>query len=848
MFTRCTNCPLPTCPNPKDRGKRFRNLPARLFELAPEIRDPIIKDLQIPPNVTKCCLTCLIRIKRKMGTHLMGQTQLTDDEIQHFRKQLQEIGPQWSQLAEQLNKSAIVLKSFYYHYKKKYGFDQAVNEYYKVHTNEDRRPTMTDGGESDVSVTSSDDNAHDSKNDSNDVHLSNVNCNPNATGLNQLSNTNVITSNNLQPAGKDIMLPTKENNNSNINSIHVVSEDRLLPPLGQPPPLLNSQQIQNLTTNNSMPPSMSLVRNKKQSEDYDSSATETADEENDASPANRQSPKVSTFVVSTKILPSTTISMVPSINQQNGPPANVRDAMLDVIERQLKNASAGPQPMKNVMSSLPPLKSNVPLMNQQSNDNRPDITFVREYRNDGNSNKIQMQPQRTNAEGLATLSIVNSHGPPLNQQQQQQQQQSQQQSQLQIPSPQQQLLSGHHLGISSQIAATITPVPPLTSQQQQRPPSNPQQQGHLNSMHDSDSMVKVVIRKGDMGPMPRLNPEPEPQTLDLSIKKPQQQQDRSFPSPAHTQKSVPPPPTGTSMYRGDPSLQAQPNIPTNQTYLAYHPDVQQRHPKSPQTYITPLSPGSRVMTMNSHLMQQQQMQQQQQQASNKTKLTPKLSPKMIHHQAPQQLNGPKGSITHGTPLMDNRGQPIMIQGSNVNNQGGPRYDILRQTPPSGDKIGSITQGTPIMTSMGDKRHHEYLKNSRHSPMQNQPPTSTAPAGSPHQQSQFQQPYSAPYSVDPPMSSRQLIMSDYLTSQQMHGQQSSRQVVGVPNNLTNTINIVSGVGNPGNRPEKDAPPPRGMVHSNSPASIYYGDKDRDRAGSGQTRTEYLSRSSPAESNR
>ena len=148
---------MPTCINPKDRMKLQRSLPGRLFELAPEIRDPIVKEFQIPLHVTKCCSACLTRIRRKMGPHLLGTTQLTDDEIQHFRKQLQETGPKWSQLSETLAKSATVLKSIYYHYKKKYGFDQAVNEYYKGHLSEDRRPAMTDGDESDVSVTSSDD-------------------------------------------------------------------------------------------------------------------------------------------------------------------------------------------------------------------------------------------------------------------------------------------------------------------------------------------------------------------------------------------------------------------------------------------------------------------------------------------------------------------------------------------------------------------------------------------------------------------------------------------------------------------------------------------------------------------
>lgn len=78
---------------------------------------------------------------------------------------------------------------------------------------------------------------------------------------------------------------------------------------------------------------------------------------------------------------------------------------------------------------------------------------------------------------------------------------------------------------------------------------------------------------------------------------------------------------------------------------------------------------------------------------------------------------------------------------------------------------------------------------------------------------------------------------------MHGQQ---RVGPVNNNLTSTISIVSGAGSgPPGRQEKESPSPRSMAHAGSPASIYYGDKDRERTNSGQSRAEYMSRSSPAD---
>lgn len=759
-----TTCPLPTCPNPKDRVKRFRNLPSRLFELSPEEREPIIKDLQIPPNVNKCCSACLTRIKRKMGAHLLGTTPLTEDEIQQFRKLLQEVGPKWKQLAEQLNKSATLLKTFYFHYEKKYCFDQAVNEYYKIHVNEDRRP-VTDGDESDVSVTSSDyaENESSSGKETNEVSKKPTD------DINPMIHQSTVI--NKEPA---------------VTSQETSSKDeKLIPPplLGQPPPLVSSLPS---FMPSAHPPLISVMqRTKKHSEDYDSSATETADEENESSPANRQSPKTGQIIGQNKLNSTTTIVQAP--------PSNVRDAISELIERSLKGG---------VVPKIPALKPNLPPVLQQPphSEGSPDITFIGAYRHD-TANRIQVQPQRrNNSESLATLSVVNSHNssasnPPLN---------------------------------FSAIAATITPVPP------QRPASNP-------------ASEKITTRP--IIPSSNMNQaEPEPQTLDLSIKKPQQQQqqqqqDRQITSFA---KTVVPPPGST--YRGDPSITNQTSIP-GPGFIAFHPDIR----KSPSTYTPPSISPSRVMPItpqqiqHSHIIQQQQQHQQhqqqqhhqqqlqhqqqqhQQQANKSLKVTPKLSPKVMNHPSNasvQQMNGPKaGSITLGTPLNDNRQSIIQGSGSNPNQ----RYEMMRQTPPQSDsKIGSITAGTPIQLS--DKRVNEYMKNPRHSPASHAPNQQSTGTGSPHQnQQQFPSPY-RPQSHTGEMNNTQaLLFSDFITSQQMQqGQVRGGQ------NFPNPINIISGPA-----PGKESPSPRSMTHS-SP-SMYYAEKDRG----GQTRTEYLSRSSPAD---
>lgn len=769
--------------------------------MAPEQRDPIIKELQIPSNVTKCCSTCLTRLKRQMGTRMS----LSDEEIQQFRKQLQEIGPKWNQLAEQLNKSATVLKTFYFHNKKKYGFDQAVNEYYKLHANEDRRP-ITDGDESDVSVTSSDDNGSDS-------HKGDLTESERMEVKNEVVTTSAPST---IIANASMQIPANKEVKSENVAPHI--DDRLPPPpLGQPPPLLSSQQIQNLSvTGISRDPSAHplipvMMRTKKHSEEYDSSATETADEENESSPANRQSPKTSSIFAGKSLNPATTISMVPTLSSQNnGPLSNVQDVLHNVIERSVKSSTGPPK-----HSIVPPLKPNALSAQAPPIDNNPEVTFVGTYRHDP---KIQIQGSRrsNNNEGLqtlATLSIVNSHGAPN-------------------ASANAQLISGHPLNISS-IAATITPVPPSQANQQPRsslPPQQQQlqQQQHLTPAQEKDMKFGIRSNLNQPPVITQHQSEPEPQTLDLSIKKPAQQQhqpeQRNFPA---FQAKAPPPPTGSSIYRGDPSA----NIPNQSTYLAFHPDMN-RPSKSPSSHIPPpLSPNQRVMGLP-HNVQQQQQQQSSQNMSNKSKPPQKLSPK-VHHQMQQQqqqqqvgaqvpqMNGPmKGSITLGTPLND-RGQPIMIQGSSQ--QG--RYDILRQTPPSNvndnNKFGSITAGTPVHIS--DKRVHEYMKNSRQSPASNQPNASSASGGSPHSS------VGGAYRPPVELNSRELVFRDYMISQQMAG-----QARGGPN----TINIISGPG----RSEKESPSPRNIAHSNSPAGMYYPDKDCER---GQTRTEYLSRSSPAD---
>ncbi|XP_063926302.1 nuclear receptor corepressor 1 isoform X4 [Zophobas morio] len=113
--------------------------------------------------------------------------------------------------------------------------------------------------------------------------------------------------------------------------------------------------------------------------------------------------------------------------------------------------------------------------------------------------------------------------------------------------------------------------------------------------------------------------------------------------------------------------------------------------------------------------------------------------------SPKPANPKSGSITLGTPI--------------INQQ--PRYEgLLRQMTPE-TKMGSITQGTPIhMPHMQEKRVYDYF-NKRGVP-QNSPQPGAYP--------QYRQ---QSFTVEQQLSSRQIIMNDYITSQQMLGRRNEK---------------------------------------------------------------------------
>ncbi|XP_050443089.1 uncharacterized protein LOC126847091 isoform X3 [Adelges cooleyi] len=164
---RVIYCPLPSCPtvqsNSRRPVKRLRPLPAKWTTA----QDIIASEFQISPTTTKCCSACFNRIQRRlMALGVVGTTNnmstdsldgWTDEETNALKKGIREHGTRWSEISKLVgpNKSHYQCKEFYFSFRKKLGLDLLVQEYKKTNGSE-QKPALTDEEESGSSTSSCD--------------------------------------------------------------------------------------------------------------------------------------------------------------------------------------------------------------------------------------------------------------------------------------------------------------------------------------------------------------------------------------------------------------------------------------------------------------------------------------------------------------------------------------------------------------------------------------------------------------------------------------------------------------------------------------------------------------------
>ncbi|XP_023245683.1 histone-lysine N-methyltransferase 2D isoform X2 [Copidosoma floridanum] len=726
---RYTTCPLPGCPNlnsassGKTRVKRLRALPPKWNELPAEIRDPIILEFQIPSNVTKCCSACFNRISRRLAPHFSGSgdaaddvdvalgRQWTDEELELMRKALREHGTNWPKVSEQIaGKTNHQCKTYYLTYRKKLGLDQVVAEYYQS-LGEERRPCLTDEEESGSSTSSCDELAvHDSSDTASAGSPANTIPSSTPTSILAASSSSSSTSSAVQSSGGAALTmgfpqaqETKvgekaQQQQQQLADVAVVS-------LIAPSPMSSSQTPQ---TN---PPTSTR-------EDYDSSATETADEGQSGTDLDNTGVVVTFTPPTASNASSSTASSHPSSQSivqthpqpvlvhsppstTSGPnPLTVKDLMLGVIEMQLKRtpSDSGPASSIPVSSGTPTISSILKI------DHRNDIGYLRDYKSASQVPNISNTAMASRESSLATLSVVSgSH------------------AHRSAPSPQQ----------ISQMQATITPCPPPTPSQQPQPSSQ--------DMLPKEGLVVMQAQQAMR--------ETEG-TLDLSIKKPRQQQEYN-----HTLQ--PPPsshkPAPMSHYRPEPTP------PSSHYYPHPHPpqEPQGRGAKSPHVYVSSPRPQAPLTPKLTNKV------------AAVVSTHPKLSPKLTNMSTPHKT----GSITHGTPVSSARYDGLLRQMTPPGNTNQPNPS---PTTVGSKEGGSITQGTPVHPFAVDKRSpmYDYHRSIRHSPVT----TSNVPVQAQNSGVVVSHGQSSQYNSYPPrqtsnytveqLSSRQIIMNDYITSQQM----------------------------------------------------------------------------------
>lgn len=706
---RYTACPLPGCPNlnnanSKTRVKRLRALPVKWLDLPAEIRDPIIQEFQIPSSATKCCSACFNRISRRLAPHLTGGTEVPEDTADSLARQWTD--EELEQLRRALREHGTNWVKVAEQIPGKTNH-QCKNYYFayrkKLSLDQVVAEYYQSLGEERRPCLTDEEESGSSTSSCDELA---VHDSSDTASAGSPANNMTSGTPGTPGASASATLPISFSRSTDQKLGEKLSDIAVVSLV--PPVSIGSSQ-QSSTSGGSNAASAGTR------EDYDSSAT-TADEgqggadlENSSvvvtlTTANNSTPLQQQHQQSHQQIPQPSHSPPSTTNNSN--PLTVKDLMLGVIEMQLKR---NPNSPAGTGGSSIPVNSGTPTISSiLKTDHRNDITFVREYKPSSSMANTTM-PRDTN---LATLSVVSGshHG------------------HRSAPSPQQ----------IGQMQATITPCPPSASSSQSSSSDMLPKEGLVVMQ------VQQALRESTEG------------TLDLSIKKPRQQQEYN-----HSLQTLHKPPTVT-LYRPEPPPGAY-----------YHPHAhpeQGRGAKSPLVYASsprpqaPLTPKmNKVAVPPPH---------------------PKLSPKLS---AMATTGHKSGSITHGTPVSSSRyegllrqmtppGNPCSVAGT-ASIQSSP--NAVNASSNQGPKeTGSITQGTPVHPFAVDKRApmYDYHRTIRHSPVttgnipgqgQIQAGTTAVVVTHSNQYNSYSGRPPPSYTMEQQLSSRQIIMNDYITSQQMH---------------------------------------------------------------------------------
>ena len=171
------SCPIPTCTSTKSRVKgRLRHIPNKLKDLPSEAKEAILNEFKIAENAKKCCSACFTRLTRRIAQVTENQSSVktepqdqgqssgssspsiawTEDEIETFKHCLKSTGRNWAVISQKVNNSKTPeqCKKFFYNNRKKHQLDKLVTEFKRSTQSGDQPPTLSSDEESGSSTSS----------------------------------------------------------------------------------------------------------------------------------------------------------------------------------------------------------------------------------------------------------------------------------------------------------------------------------------------------------------------------------------------------------------------------------------------------------------------------------------------------------------------------------------------------------------------------------------------------------------------------------------------------------------------------------------------------------------------